>query len=561
VRVDPDVDIFRQRAVLRDLLALSAVAAAWTGEEPSAVATGLADALFGLLQLDFAFVRLCDPAGTGAVDVTRGAGWKQFPKWLERHLAASAEFPRKEIVADVGVGSEPCRAIAIPIGVNGGLVAVARARSDFPTDIDQLLLSHAVNQAAMAFESARLIQDRRQAEEKVREARNQLELKVAKRTAELRRSEAYLAELAKEQAALRRVATTVARESPAQEIFAKVAEEVGLLLAADSAAIQRFEPDGYGTVVGSWDELEEADRLGPGWKLEGNNVSALVYRTGRPARFDDYEKATGPAAASARKVGLRSAVGGPIFVNGRLWGEIEAATSRPDPMPEDAELRIAQFTELLATAISNIQARSDLAASRARIVATADEERRRVVRDLHDGVQQRLVHTIVTLKMARRSLEQNGQDAVTLVDEALEHAQTATDELRELAHGILPAVLTRGGLRAGVKALASRTSIPVEIDISVDRLPQAVEATAYFIAAEALTNVAKHSHANHATVKAHLEGHTLQLEVRDDGVGGARADGSGLVGLRDRLALLDRTLRVESPAGGGTLIAASIPAD
>jgi signal transduction histidine kinase len=451
--------------------------------------------------------------------------------------------------------------MAIPIGVNGGLVAVARARSDFPTDIDQLLLSHAVNQAAMAFESARLIQDRRRAEEKVREARNQLELKVAKRTAELRRSEAYLAELAKEQAALRRVATTVARESPAQEIFAKVAEEVGLLLAADSAAIQRFEPDGYGTVVGSWGECDDADRLGPGWKLEGNNVSALVYRTGRPARFDDYEKATGPAAASARKVGLRSAVGGPIFVNGRLWGEIEAATSRPDPMPEDAELRIAQFTELLATAISNIQARSDLAASRARIVATADEERRRVVRDLHDGVQQRLVHTIVTLKMARRSLEQNGQDAVTLVDEALEHAQTATDELRELAHGILPAVLTRGGLRAGVKALASRTSIPVEIDISVDRLPQAVEATAYFIAAEALTNVAKHSHASHATVKAHLEGHTLQLEVRDDGVGGARADGSGLVGLRDRLALLDRTLRVESPAGGGTLIAASIPAD
>jgi signal transduction histidine kinase len=445
--------------------------------------------------------------------------------------------------------------------VNGGLVAVARARSDFPTEIDQLLLSHAVNQAAMAFEGARLIQYRRDAEEKLREARNQLEVTVAKRTAELRQSEAYLAELAKEQAALRRVATTVARECPAQEIFAKVAEEVGSLLAADYTAIQRFEPDGYGTVVGIWGDLDDADRLGHGWKLEGNNVSALVYRTGLPARFDDYEKATGPIAASARKAGLRSAVGGPIFVNGRLWGEIEAATSRPGPMPEDAELRIAQFTELLATAISNIQARSDLAASRARIVATADEERRRVVRDLHDGAQQRLVHTIVTLKMARRSLEQNRQDAVALVDEALDHAQTATDELRELAHGILPAVLTRGGLRAGVRALTSRTSIPVEIDISVDRLPQAVEATAYFIVAEALTNVAKHSHAHHATIKAHLKGRTLQLEVRDDGVGGARADGSGLVGLRDRLALLDRTLRVESPDGGGTLIAASIPVD
>jgi signal transduction histidine kinase len=525
------------------------------------VAAGLADALVGLLQLDFAFVRLCDPAGAGAVDARRGAAWNQFPKWLENHLAASVEFPRKEIVADVGAGSEACRGFVIPIGVNGGLVAVARARSDFPTEIDQLLLSHAVNQAAIAFESARLIQYRRDAEEKLREARDQLEVKVAKRTAELRRSEAYLAALAQEQAALRRVATTVARESPAQEIFARVAEELGLLLAADCAAIQRFEPDGYGTVVGVWGDVDDGDRLGRGWKLEGDNVGALVYRTGLPARFDDYEKATGLIGASARKAGLSSAVGGPIFVNGRLWGELEAATSRPAPMPAEAELRIEQFAELLATAISNIQARSDLAASRARIVATADEERRRVVRDLHDGAQQRLVHTIVTLKMARRSLQQNGHDAAALVDEALDHAQTATDELRELAHGILPAVLTRGGLRAGVRALTSRTSIPVEIDISVDRLPEAVEATAYFIVAEALTNVAKHSHAHHATITAHLKGRALQLEVRDDGVGGARADGSGLVGLRDRLAVFDRTLRVESSAAGGTLVAASIPVD
>ena len=559
--VDTDADVLRQRAVLRDLLALSAVTAAWTGKEPSAVATGLADALVGLLQLDFAFVRLCDPAGAGAVDVTRGAAWKQFPVWLERHLAASVQFPRKEVVADVGDGLEPCRGFAIPIGVNGGLVAVARARSDFPTEIDQLLLSHAANQAATAFESARLIQDRRKAEEKLREARNQLEVKVAERTAELRRSETYLAQLAKEQAALRRVATTVARESPADEIFAKVAEEVGLLLAADSTAIQRFEPDGCGTVVGIWGDRSDAVELGRGWKLEGNNISALVHRTGRAARLDHYERATGPIVASTRNLGVRSAVGGPIFVNDRLWGAIVATTSRPGSMAADAEPRIAQFTELLAMAISNIQARSDLAASRARIVATADEERRRVVRDLHDGAQQRLVHTIVTLKMASRSLEQDRQDAVALVDEALKQAQTATDELRELAHGILPAVLTRGGLRAAVRALASRMSIPVEIDILVHRLPQAVEATAYFIVAEALTNVAKHSQARQATVQAHLEERTLRLEVRDDGVGGAQADGSGLIGLRDRLALLDRTLRVESPADGGTVIAASIPVD
>jgi len=220
---------------------------------------------------------------------------------------------------------------------------------------------------------------------------------------------------------------------------------------------------------------------------------------------------------------------------------------------------MAQFTELVATAISNVQARSDLAASRARIVATADEERRRVVRDLHDGAQQRLVHTIVTLKLARRALRRNGQEAAALVDESLKHAETATDELRELAHGILPSTLTHGGLRSGVRALATRMAIPVEIDVSVDRLPPEVEATAYFIVAEGLTNVAKHSHADQAAVRAGLEGRTLQIEVRDNGVGGARADATGLLGLSDRLAALGGTLRVESPPDGGTVITASIP--
>jgi signal transduction histidine kinase len=220
---------------------------------------------------------------------------------------------------------------------------------------------------------------------------------------------------------------------------------------------------------------------------------------------------------------------------------------------------MAEFTELVATAISNVQARSDLAASRARIVATADEERRRVVRDLHDGAQQRLVHTIVTLKLARRALDQNREDAAVLVNEGLKHAETATNELRELAHGILPSTLTHGGLRSGVRALASRMAIPVEIDVSVDRLPPAVEATAYFIVAEGLTNVAKHSHADRATVRAEIEGRMLQVEVRDNGVGGAQADGTGLLGLKDRLAVLDGSLRVESPVGGGTVITASIP--
>jgi signal transduction histidine kinase len=236
-----------------------------------------------------------------------------------------------------------------------------------------------------------------------------------------------------------------------------------------------------------------------------------------------------------------------------------AATRRPEPLPSTTEARIGEFTELVATAISNIQARTDLAASRARIVAAADEERRRVVRDLHDGAQQRLVHTVVTLKLARRALLGANDEGPALVAEALEQAERATAELRELAHGILPAVLTRGGLRAGVEALASRMPVPVEIAVSVDRLPTTVEATAYFVVAEALTNVAKHARAQRATVTAHVAHGALELEVRDDGIGGASRDGNGLLGLGDRVATLDGRLRVESPADGGTLIAATIP--
>jgi signal transduction histidine kinase len=365
--------------------------------------------------------------------------------------------------------------------------------------------------------------------------------------------------LADEQAALRRVATLVAREAPPEEVFATVAEEVGLLLRVDAAAVWSYESDGYATVVGSWGYLGDRVPLGRRMKLEGDSVTALVYRTQRPARFDAYENTTGAVAAFARDVGLRSAVGTPIVVGGRLWGSIGCATAQAEPIPGDAESRMAKFTELVATAISNVQARSDLAASRARVVATADEERRRVVRDLHDGAQQRLVHTIVTLKLARSSLQRDGQDAPALVDEALAHAERGTDELRELAHGILPSALTHGGLRGGVRALASRMAIPVETEVSVDRLAATVEATAYFIVAEALTNVAKHSHADHATVRARLESHMLQVEVWDDGVGGARANGTGLLGLADRLAALDGTLRVESPPDGGTVITASIP--
>jgi signal transduction histidine kinase len=366
-------------------------------------------------------------------------------------------------------------------------------------------------------------------------------------------------QLADEQAALRRVATLVAREPSPAEVFAAVTEEVGHLLHVEDTKMIRYEPDATATVVASWGELDSAVSVGTNWSLEGDSTSARVYRTERPARIDDYEAAVGSLAVFLRSLGIRSSVATPIVVGRQLWGAMIAVSRQPEPLPADTESRIAEFTALVATAISNIQARSDLAASGARLVAAADEERRRVVRDLRDGAQQRLVHTIITLKLARQALLPNQERASELLSEALDHAQRANVELRELAHGILPAVLTEGGLRAAVEPLASQTPVPVEVTVSEDRLPAPVEATAYFVVAEALTNVAKHARAEGAAVTARVEDDILRVEVRDDGIGGAHADGSGFVGLADRLAVLDGRLRVESPAGGGTLVAAEIP--
>jgi signal transduction histidine kinase len=365
--------------------------------------------------------------------------------------------------------------------------------------------------------------------------------------------------LADEQAALRRVATLVAHESSPGEVFEAVAEEVGRLLRVNHTRLFRYEADCTATVVAAWGDRDLAASVGTRWAIEGENVTGLVFRTERPARIDDYTKATGPLAAEPRKMGMRCLVGAPIIVKGRPWGVMIAGWREAEPLPPETESRMGQFTDLVATAISNIQVRSELAASRARIVAATDEERRRVVRDLHDGAQQRLVHTVVTLKLAREALHDEEAAGAALVAEALDHTEQAIAELRELAHGILPGVLAHGGLRAGVQALASRTPVPVQNRVSVRRLPAAVEATAYFVVAEALTNVAKHSGAKHAVVIARIADDTLRVEVRDDGVGGARPDGSGLLGLADRLAVLDGRLRVESPADGGTLVTAAIP--
>jgi signal transduction histidine kinase len=361
--------------------------------------------------------------------------------------------------------------------------------------------------------------------------------------------------LVKEQAALRRVATLVAEGAQPGAVFDAVTQEVANLLNASATTLSRFDDDGMLTVVAISGHAPYL-RLGQRFPLGGWNPSSIVRRTGHSARVDDFVEATGPIADFARGAGVGSVVATPVVVEGRTWGSLAAVWTGHERAPGDTEERMARFGELLDTAIANADSRDQLAASRARVLAAGDEARRRVVRDLHDGAQQRLVHTIVMLKLAQRALHEDVAKAEALVAEGLENAERANAELRELAHGILPSVLSRG-LHAALTALVSRLGLLVEIDVSTPRLPADVEASAYFIVAEALTNVVKHADATRAWVTAKADHGVLAIEVRDDGVGGADPRGPGLIGIADRVDALGGRLRIDSERG--TRLAVELP--
>jgi signal transduction histidine kinase len=366
--------------------------------------------------------------------------------------------------------------------------------------------------------------------------------------------------LAEEQAALRRVATMVARQAPSDEVFATVAEEVRQLLGVEVATMVRVEHDGTATVVAHSGQRHPALSVGTRLPLEGENVPTRAHRAGPDGRLDDYANVSDAIWAYGRNLGIYFAVGSPIVVEGRLWGSMAAASRQGRPLPPGTESRIGEFTELVATAISNIEARSDLAASRARIVVATDEARRQFERDLHDGAQQRLVSLGLELDSAEAATPVELRDVREQLSQIGDGLTGVLDELRELSRGIHPAVLSQGGLGPALRALARRSAVPITLDVDLDcRLDERVEIAAYYVVAEALTNVAKHSHAQYAEVTARVRDGTLHVQVRDDGVGGARPDGSGLLGLADRVAVLDGRLRVESPADGGTLVAADIP--
>jgi PAS domain S-box-containing protein len=372
-----------------------------------------------------------------------------------------------------------------------------------------------------------------------------------------------LAGLAEEQAAITRVAVAVATERDPQRVFDVVTKEAAAVLGAEGSNLIRYEPDGlHGLVVGEWRAPgAQSHFVGRRLVFDGPTVVALVRETGRPARLTAPNEVGGEAGRRLRALGVKSSVGAPIYGGGRLWGAVVVSSRDADAFALDAEERLGKFANLVAVAVANAEAHEQLTASRARIVRAGDEERSRLERNLHDGAQQRLVALSLALRLVEARLDDDPAGARELLEASAEELTLALEELRELARGIHPAILTTRGLPAALEALAARAPVPVELNsVCQDRLPASVEAAAYYVIAESLTNVAKYAQATAAQVSVTRRDSVAVVVVEDDGVGGAdSARGSGLRGLADRIEALEGRLEIESAPGRGTLVRAEIP--
>ena len=702
---DTDAEIVALRTVLRDLVALSTIPTAWVGREPAAVAAGLADALIGLLQLDFVFVRLCVPSVAGEVDATRGKAWNTFPAWLESYLVKSGRLSGMEIIPDVAGGVEPCRGVVIPVGVNaeGGVVAAACGRLEFPTEIDQLLLRLAANHAAAAFQSACLIHERTRAEEELRKARDELETKVDERTAELRRSEAYLSEAQRlthtGTAALDGVTGAIIHSSdehsrlygfdPGQGVpsFEEFRQRVhpkdraGWTEALQKGIKQAARVEGEFRVVlpqgplrylgaivhpvfTAHSELEdfvatvvdvterkraEKEHRAQLWFLESMDaidraiqgtsnleqmmgdvldVALVTFRCDRAwlvypcdPEADSYQvrtERTRPEYIGASSLGVdipnepgaASVFRSVLASSGQVRFDPESNCALPSPSAERFSIKsmIAMavypkvdkpymfglhqwsyprvwtaheerlFHEIgrrLADALDTLlmfrnlrksqrkleASRAELAASRARIVTAADQTRRRIERDLHDGVQQRLVSLALDQRRAEAMVPAELRELQAQLSRVADGLAGAMEELQEISRGIHPAILAQGGLAAALKTLARRSAVPVLLEVRAEtRLPEPVEVAAYYIVSEALTNTAKHAHASAVHVAVEARDGVLGLSIHDDGCGGADPTrGSGLIGLTDRVDALGGTIEMASPSGEGTTLLITLP--
>jgi signal transduction histidine kinase len=554
---DPDAELVALRTVLRDLVALSAIPAAWVGREPAAVAAGLADTLMGLLRLDFVHVRLCVPGFVGAVDVTRGEAWKTFPEWLEGHLAESGRLSGKEIIGDVDGNMAQYRGIVIPIGVDaeGGLVAAACNRFDFPSASDHLLLNLAANHAAAAFQSVRLNEHHAQ-------------MWFLENLDRIDRAIQGASDLDHMMGAVLDVVLATFR-----------CDRVWLVYPCDPEAFRPGAPDVRHRIRverarPEYNGARAADAGIPN-DPEVANVSRAALASSGPVRFDPESSHALPLSL-AERFGVRSMLVMAVYPKvdkpylfglhqcsyPRIW------TLQEERLFHEIARRLADGldTQLMLRDLRESErklerSRAELAASRARIVTATDETRRRIERDLHDGVQQRLVSLLLAQRSAETMIPPGLDGVQTKLSEVADGLAGALKELQEIARGIHPAILTDGGLTRALKALARSSAVPVDLDIRTEtRLPAAVEVAAYYVVSEALTNTAKHAHASAVRVTADVRRDVLELLVRDDGSGGADpAGGSGLTGLTDRVEALGGTIEVTSPEGQGTTLCVTFP--
>jgi PAS domain S-box-containing protein len=375
---------------------------------------------------------------------------------------------------------------------------------------------------------------------------------------ERRRADAELQRLAEEQAALRRVATLVARDAAPEQVFQLATEQVCRLLDLRTAVLARFEEGRKSTIVAKFGEPTGAFDVGQVKELEVGSAQQ-VWETGAPAR-SNFDEIVGEGAAELRALGFRTSVGVPIAVAGVTWGAL-VVLQQEGTLPLETERRLQAFAELVGLAVASASARGELAASRQRIVEAGDSERRRIERNLHDGAQQRLVALTLGLRIARAKVRSRPEEAEELLEEFSQELSQAVAELRELAQGIHPAVLTERGLGPALEVLAARAPLAVELDVRLpERLAEPVETASYYVVSEALANVAKHADADTAKVRVQCVDGRVEVEISDNGVGGADADrGSGLRGLRDRVEALDGELWIETAPGRGSLVRGELP--
>ena len=546
-------ELANEQAALRRVATLVAA-----GIQPEDLFSAVSEEVARLFTADGAGVGRFEPDGSGVVVVGASQSLRSIPIGSRQDLDASltagdvyrtGRTIRKDVRRDdiddaAALGEMAQRVLALgffstvaaPIIVEGqlwGLVTASSAHTTMPPETESRVESFC-ELVATAIANA------------------------ASRT-ELAASEARARTLANEQAALRRVATLVAQGVSPAELFSAVAHEVAGIIDIPVVAVNRYEADGSFTILGIAGESNFT--VGSRWPVEEEGIAGMILASGRPSRVDDYSTMPGQLGEAVRDDLVVSTLGVPIVVEGSTWGFMIAAAKPGRPIPADTEERLARFTELVATAVSNATTRSELIASRARIVAAGDEAKRRIERNLHDGTQQRLIALGLDLQTVRDSIPADQQDAHSGLRRIEHDLEAVLEDVRELSHGLHPALLSQAGLGRSLRGLARKSPIPVKLDVSVSERPsESTETAVYYVISEALANAAKHSRASEISIVLTTSRGQIRAIIEDDGGGGAEASaGSGLVGLIDRVEALGGRFALDSPPGHGTRISIDMP--